>query len=93
MQDSKEFTCPMPMRWNEIYKTLCKQYETKTKIKLPTTCMEIFNAGGPPTPLILAGWDYSSDFSKNCRWNETIIWAEKHGLSDFIDVQESDRYY
>ncbi|SMC81760.1 hypothetical protein SAMN02745168_2619 [Papillibacter cinnamivorans DSM 12816] len=88
-----DYICPFPNRWNEIYENLCRAYENITGIILPKTVVEISNAGGPPTPLILAGWAFTNDEDKKDRWQETLHWAEKHKLLHLTNVEESDRCY
>ncbi len=63
-----DYICPQPIRWNELYKKLCKAYEENLNIKkgtnhyrLPDTVTQIRESGGPPTPLILNGWIFSTD--------------------------------
>lgn len=90
---SNDFICPNPKRWNEIFNDLCKEYEKAIRLKLPHTVMEIRKAGGPPTPLILDGWWYSSNLEKSIRWKETIEWAEKNNLLAWTIVDEKDKYY
>ena len=34
---------------------------------------------GSPVPLILAGWNFSSDFDKRVRLKEQISWADANG--------------
>jgi hypothetical protein len=90
---NENFICPVPNRWNEIYKNLCMAYEQKLGQKLLKTGTEIFREDGPPIPLILNGWVYSDDSDKKKRWDETIAWAEKHGLLHLTIVDEADRCY
>lgn len=93
MENRRDFICPNPERWKIIFETLCREYEKKYSCKLPSTVVEIRNAGGPPTPLVLNGWVFSSDLDKALRFTETIHWAEKHGLSNLISVEEKDKCY
>ena len=80
---------------------MCKAYERKVNIergtnnfKLPSTVTEIRKAGGPPTPLILNGWAFSTDENKKNRWEETIKWAHINNLEDIIlNVDEKDKFY
>lgn len=87
------FTCPLPDRWNEIYKNLCAAYEIMMGKKLPAYVADIWNAGGPPTPLILNGWVFSDDADKRERWRETLRWAEKYDLLHFTRVENRDQYF
>ena len=88
-----DFICPYPKRWNEIFQDLCTAYERKTGKKLPFYVVDIREAGGPPTPLILNGWVFTGDCKKRQRWIETINWAKKHDLLHFLVVEEKDKYY
>ena len=88
----KEFICPLPDRWNEIYKDLCASYEIKTGKKLPTYVADICKAGGPPTPLILNGWVFSNDTDKRRQWQETLRWAKQCDLLDLTRVENCDQY-
>lgn len=87
-----DYICPQPNRWNDIYNALCHAYEIKYRKRLPRTVNEIRDAGGPPTPLILAGWNYSTGLEKHFRWQDTINWAEKHGFDNLLIVEEKDKY-
>jgi len=78
------FVCPMPIKWNEIYRKLVDE----CRRRLPQ-----FEDLKPPTPLILNGWVYSNDKEKQDRWNATVKWADDHGLSHLIpELSESDIY-
>ncbi len=88
-----DFICPNPARWDEIYNDLCKAYEASTEKKLPYTVVEIYNASGPPTPLILNGWVFTNDDDKQKRWQETLLWAEKNSLLYLTKVEEQDKYF
>jgi len=47
----------------------------------------------PPTPLILAGWVYSNDAEKHARWQATVDWAVKSGLSSqVVGIPDADMY-
>lgn len=72
--------CPRPYRWHDVHKRL-------------TAVSDLKNLPSPPIPLILAGWEYSSDQEKLARWEETVKWANKHGLSSILDeIQDEDMY-
>lgn len=88
----KDYICPKPDVWNRIFKALIKGYEEKTGTKLPGDVVSIRNAGGPPTPLILGGWD-SSDYDKKRRWQNTVEWAQVNELLYLVDIKEEDKYY
>jgi len=48
----------------------------------------------PPTPLILAGWNFSSDSEKNSRWEDTIKWAKTCGAEHILTkINDDDFYY
>lgn len=87
-----DYISPQPNRWNDIYKALCQAYEIKYRKRLPRTVNAIRDAGGPPTPLIPAGWNYSTGLEKHFRWQDTINWAEKHRLDSLLIVEDKDKY-
>ena len=77
--------CPMPMRWNELWKLLPGR-------------RQIGVGWEPPLPLILGAWHYASYMEKMLRLAEHIQWADKHGklaeVSAFLrDLVESDWYH
>jgi hypothetical protein len=77
---SREFVCPIPMVWAEIYQRLCAVADTKGWEK-------------PPVPLILAAWDAPAMF-KMLRWKETVEWARAHGVAGLIpELTEEQKYY
>jgi hypothetical protein len=88
---NNDYICPNPDVWNRIFKMLIKEYEEKTGIKLQGNVVSIRNSGGPPTPLILGGWD-SSDYDKKRRWQDTIKWAEDNDLLYLVNIKEEDKY-
>ena len=90
---NQNFICPFPIRWNEIFKDLCKAYEALTGIKLPSKISDVRSAGGPPTPSILSGWVFSNDDDKQERWQETLQWAEEFNLLQLAEVEEHDKYF
>ena len=58
--------CPRPSKWNELWEMLPERSRR--------------GAGWePPVPLILGGWNYSSNLEKMLRLNEHIEWAGSHG--------------
>lgn len=75
--------CPMPQRWNALWKMLPKlggEY------------------GQPPLPLILAAWHDTPAMLKMIRLAEHIEWAAKHGDIDQISaylkqLPESDWFH
>lgn len=56
--------CPMPKEWDQFWKML----PFKTQLD---------NGWEPPTPLILAAWDQTSDEQKRARFVIHINWARK----------------
>lgn len=80
---NKEFICPLPPKWNEIY---TKLLEARNKLNNP-------NIPKPPVPLILGAWQ-EPHMLKALRWQETIKWAKKYGFSDLIpELDEKDCYF
>ncbi len=77
--------CPLPRRWNAIYLALKNAWQTKTADE-----PELQH---PPFPLILDHWAGSSDDEKFQRWEATLSWAEKWGLSELIPSLEEDECY
>jgi hypothetical protein len=76
------FVCPMPYKWNHIYELLREAADTAGLIDDP-----------PPTPLILAGWTFSTDSDKQRRWHETVEWASVHRFQTLIlPLREADQY-
>lgn len=76
-----KFVCPYPQAWSNIYVKLSKASKDKGTLSRP------------PIPLVLNGWAFSSDYEKLRRWNETISWAEKEGISHLIPELTSDQKY
>jgi hypothetical protein len=79
----KEFVCPLPMKWHEIHKRLLSFWEVELKQSVTK----------PPTPLILAGWNFSEDWEKRSRWNETLEWAKKNNCEHLIQQIAPDQKY
>jgi hypothetical protein len=70
----------MPWVWDEVYRRL---RDAAAKAELPP----------PPVPLILAGWDVSSDAEKQDRWRDTVAWAEKNGMNPSLtNIDERSMY-
>lgn len=82
----EDFICPYPIRWNEIYKDLCRNHER-------TTGQKPDRVDGPPVPLILNGWWFSNGLEKAIRWQEAVGWARKHEALHLTHVEEKDRCY
>jgi hypothetical protein len=78
---SKTFICPLPYVWNDIHKVLCN------------ACLRKPGIPEPPMLLVLGGWNYSSDFIKQLRWQETLVWAEKYGFEHLIPKLKPDQIY
>ena len=76
--------CPVPRIWNEIHQALFAYWQEKLEMK----------GVKPPVPLILAGWNFSSDFEKSERWKETVKWAEKMNCTHLIkELSDDDKYF
>ncbi len=71
--------CLIPKYWNE--------FENKLKKSKP------IDAENPPIPLILAGWNYSSDSEKEQRWIDTIEWCKKYGFEAELELLNDDDFY
>lgn len=77
--------CPKPVKWNDLWNLL------KNKIRNG-------NSWIPSLPLILAAWDFTSDFSKKERLDEHLKWAEEQNQLDEIfqylsSLNESDWHH
>jgi hypothetical protein len=78
-----DFICPMPMKWNDIHKSLLSVWK-KAGAKPDDR---------PPEPLILAAWWEYPLIAKKARWLETLDWADKHNCRHLIpDLAESDKF-
>lgn len=72
----------MPTKWNDIYSALIEYYEKRKGMPKP------------PIPLILYGWEISSNLDKLVRWNETIEWVNNYYPDKSIIVlKEQECYY
>lgn len=80
--NSQSFICPMPHVWNQIYQRLQARYAADQRGLAP-----------PPKPLILAGWNFTSDSDKAERWMATVTWADKYGLPSEDTVVPLDQQY
>lgn len=79
-----EFISPIPKFWHEIYQRLDDYWKKELGQK----------GDKPPTPLILAGWNFSSDFEKNERWKSTLLWAEQRNCTHLIrQLSDAEKYY
>lgn len=80
----KEFISPIPKIWHEIHQNLEIYWKNE------------FDSKGdkPPIPLILAGWNFSSDFEKSERWKSTLKWAEERNCKHLIkDLGDDEKYH
>ena len=75
--------CPVPYIWHEIHQAHVAARDRSGDPGVPM----------PPTPLILAGWAYSSDGEKFLRWGQTVQWAERYGLAKLIPELSEDEVY
>lgn len=73
--------CPNPMIWNDLYKMMCEDLNEQKISK----------------PLILAGWNFSSDMEKLIRFKEhlsLIDFKTDNRIKDFIlNMKEEDWYH
>jgi hypothetical protein len=69
------------MHWHELHQRLVEAVEANPAIP------------PPPVPLILAGWVYSNDVEKQARWQATVAWAKRHGLTQFVDNIPEEHMY
>lgn len=78
------FICPVPRIWHEIYVILEAHWINVLKKEVPA----------PPKPLILGGWNFSNDYDKKDRWEQTINWVSVNNCKHLLPVlDESDKYY
>lgn len=74
--------CPLPYVWVKIFSQLSKIASADPTIP------------APPIALILAGWNFSDDFEKQSRWDETVAWIKRYGKEDLISfIKDEDYYY
>ena len=67
--------CPLPKRWNDIWKSLPRRQQ------LP-------NGGWqPPVPLVLGAWYHASNNEKAERLVQHIDWAAQHGCLQEVDAK------
>lgn len=77
--------CPMPMRWNHLYKLLPNRRRS--------------GAGWEPAlPLILSAWHEAPALFKALRLKEHLEWAASNGAIDEVfaymaSLQENDWYH
>lgn len=78
-----EFVCPKPKIQHQVHLKLLKHYNKNRKTITQR----------PPTPLILNGWIYSTDYQKKLRWEETLKWAKTYGCDNLIPIiKDADKY-
>ncbi|EAQ42507.1 hypothetical protein [Polaribacter sp. MED152] len=72
--------CPKPMIWNEIYKLMCQELREKNI----------------PKPLILAGWNFTTDREKKNRFMEHLnlidLKSENKIKTFVLSINEKDWY-
>lgn len=66
--------CPLPIPWSRVYERLCA-------FALTHAC----SPTRPPMPLILAGWNFSTDREKSERWSQTVRWADANGCAHLVE--------
>jgi len=72
----------MPPVWSAIYSRLMAAREASDKA-IPE----------PPSPLILGGWVSTNDVEKRLRWQSTVAWAARWGVSHLIGELSPDQMY
>ena len=80
-----ERVCPIPMKWNELWKMLPGRSRQG-------------NGWEPPLPLILAAWWETTNMSKSNRLREHLEWADQQNALDPVDnflrsLPESDWHH
>ncbi len=63
--------CPIPMRWNELYRLLPGARSKGL-------------GWDPPLPLILAAWHEASNSQKQERLETHVRWADDHGALEIV---------
>jgi hypothetical protein len=69
---SLKLVCPLPWPWMKLKDRLKEAART-------------YGIPSPPGAIVLAGWNYSSDYEKWHRWQETLAWASRHGFTALLD--------
>ena len=78
MTDLPTIICPLPPEW----------------AKLHSAAIAAVSDGNTfPKPLILAGWNFSSDAEKRQRWDETVTWLKERGLEHLIESEVGGGWY
>ena len=84
---------PIPELSNHHISILIKEGRVDSNFKQNWVVTQMRELGGPPTPLILAGWHCSSN-EKRVRWQETIEWSKEHKCEHLIpELKEEEKYY
>ena len=91
----KNIICPLPIIWNDMYKLMVREIHTRESNWVVDTIYE--NYGTPP-PLVLNGWNFSTDDEKKERFLEHLNIANKNGklglIKNFLmKVKPVDFYY
>ena len=69
----KDRVCPVPAKWNELWKTLPDR-------------VRVGSGWQPALPLILAAWHHTSNLDKMMRLADHIAWAQDHGVIDKVSA-------
>ena len=93
--EEKHIICPLPIIWNDMYKLMVREIHTKESDWVVDT---IYKKYGTPPPLVLNGWNFSTDDEKKERFIEHLNIANKNsklGLikSFLMKVKPEDFYY
>lgn len=74
--------CPQPQAWDLVRSAL-----EKARAELAPQAPKV------PVPLILGAWHYTTDADKGLRWEETLRWADTHGLRHRVpEIGDHDWY-
>lgn len=73
--------CPLPSAWYSVSRRLAAYGRT-----------HVCRPAESPVPLILSGWNFSSDVEKKARWDETVAWALNNQCPELVEVAEEDFY-
>lgn len=81
----KDRVCPVPLRWDELWKMLPDRRRERSDWE-------------PPLPLILGAWWHTSNLDKIVRLRVHIEWANEHGVLEQVDsflrgLPESDWHH
>ncbi|WP_375582233.1 hypothetical protein [Cyclobacterium xiamenense] len=80
----EDFVSPLPGVWHELHQRLM-DFWTNDLNKMGIK---------PPIPLILAGWNFSSDYEKRDRWQATLKWAEERCCTHLIkELSDEEKYF